>query len=238
MEERIETNWDNLVVITGKRRAGKSTLGCQLALELTGEIDLSHVAYCADDVLRLLGTLQPHDVLLYDEAVLGLLSHGGARDAELTSLIQAFVMSGEKGINCLCCIPDIGLLDSFMKFGGAEYWLHVYERGRAKVFRAWRGERHRTSVSRYPYDRWDELTPLGFGSLGRTKAFRDYEVHKDSRVNAWLARRRVDPTGKLSPCPGCQRLMNVHNLAEHVQGCGPAQKFVKGGFPAPAPASG
>lgn len=243
LEHRIEHRWDNLVVYDGEPRCGKSMGAFDTTLELLGDVDLERVAFSADDVFKLYRQLQPGEILLYDEAVLGLLSHGGARDAELTALIQALSIVGVKRITMIACIPDIRMLDSFVKYGRARYWVHVYarsitDRGYGRVHRAWRGARYRTSVSRLPFDLADDLSPVRFRNLSGTRKWRDYEKLKIERVDRFLDERAIDPTGKMARCPRCSKQMTKWNLAEHAIACKGVPPAAPAATAAPSPPKG
>ncbi len=216
LRQRAENKWDTLLVISGEPGVGKSCLGMQIARGVDPKWPVKNTAYSAEDALRLFRELGPGDSLLYDESVLGLIGQGGGRDEELRSLVQALSIVRLKRITTICCVPDIRLLDSFVKYGRARYWIHVYKRGEAELHRSWRRARHRVSVSLLPYDEYRELSPLGFSNLDRTKLWKEYEENKFARVDEWLEAHSVDPSGKVQKCRGCGKVASKYVIRTHV----------------------
>jgi hypothetical protein len=212
----IRQKYDNVIVLDGFPRKGKSTGGLQLARAIDPRFGLGNIAYTASEVLRLYHRLPPCSVILNDESALGLLSRSGQRDPELMALVQALSIVGIKRMTLVCCLPDIRMLDSFVKYGRARYWINVYTRGRGKVHRAWRGAKYKTSTSRLPYDEFDEVSPIGFHSLARTKFWREYERDKVERIDKWLADHELDPEGRVKVCPDCGKKGSAYNIAVHA----------------------
>jgi hypothetical protein len=231
---RRERNWDNLLVITGRVGVGKTGLGIQIFREVEGAFNLAAVAYSAEEVIDLYRNLPDGGTMLYDESVLGLLSQGGGRDDELRMMVQALSVVRVKRITAILCVPDLRLLDAFVKYGRAQYWLHVRNRGTAKVHKAWIGAKYRVSISKLPYDEARAYNPLGFGNLAVTDPdlWREYEDQKKRRVNEWLDRWRLDPSGKISRCSVCGYVGTKFNVATHK--CpGPPPAPEGGAFPRP-----
>ena len=216
LRQRAASKWDTLMVISGEPGVGKSSLGMQIARGVDPKWPVEHTAYSAEDALRLFRELGPGDSLLYDESVLGLLGQGGGRDEELRALVQALSIVRLKRITTICCVPDMRLLDSFVKYGRARYWVHVYKRGEGELHRSWRRARHRVSVSLLPYDEYRELSPLGFKNLDRTKLWKEYEANKFRRVDGWLEAHSVDPSGKVIRCRGCGKVGSRYLIQTHV----------------------
>lgn len=217
LKRRQARNYDSVVAVSGEPGVGKSSLGIQLVKGVSGELHLDNVAYSAEEVLRAYRNLAPGSSLLYDESVLGLMSQGGGRDDELRAMIQALSIVRVKRITAILCVPDIGLLDSFVKFGRATFWIHVRERGVAKVHRAWKGARYRTSRSLLPYDEGRAWNPLGFEDLAKTDpaTWRAYEELKLDRVDKQLDKWLRDPSGRVEECPDCGFRGNRHNVETH-----------------------
>ncbi len=199
----IRDRYDNLIVIDGTPGVGKSCLGLSLAQAIDPNFSLELCAYSSQDVRSLYRRAKPGDVVLYDEAVLGLLSQGGHRDPELRSMIQMLSIIRVKRVTMILCLPSIQLLDAFVKGGRARFWLNVYTRGLAKPHRVWRRARYRTSLSRMPYDEYADLNPIGYASLARTRLWKDYERQKMERVDRWLKETELDPEGRIVECPNC-----------------------------------
>lgn len=108
--KRLATDWDNVVVIDGPRRVGKTTLGILLMRELDPNWGLDRVVFSAADMLVSYSHLSRGSWVLYDEAVLGLLSRRASSD-ENVALVQAVMAGGKLGISVILCIPDMMNLD-------------------------------------------------------------------------------------------------------------------------------
>jgi hypothetical protein len=214
LQTRIQKKWQNVIVIDGPTGVGKSMAGIELATGVQPDWDVDQAAYCADDAMRLWRELGKSDVLLYDEAVLGLLSQGGRRNEELEKLVQALSIIRAKGITTIVCLPSIWMLDSFVREGLAEFWINIYRRGRGRPHRSWERARYKRP-NRLPYDRIDELTPLGFRNLDGTKIHRRYEPRKLARIDEFLEDKGKDPSGKTQTCKKCGLRTNSYNLATH-----------------------
>ncbi|MHB8351122.1 MAG: hypothetical protein ACYDFT_00260 [Thermoplasmata archaeon] len=215
LRDRARHKWDTIIVVDGEPGVGKSALGIQICRGVDPDFPPENTAYSSEDAYRLYRTLGPGECMLYDESVLGMLGQGGGRSEELRSLVQALSIVRLKRITTVCCIPDIRLLDAFVKYGRARYWIHVYTRGRGKIHRSWQGAKYRTSVSRLPYDSYTDLSPIGFRNLDRSRFWKDYEVQKLQRVNEWLEIHAMDPDGRLSKCVKCGKVASKYQIATH-----------------------
>jgi hypothetical protein len=214
LRTRIENKWQNVIVIDGPTGVGKSHAAIQIALGIQPDWDVEQAAYCADDAMRLWEKLGKKDVLVYDEAVLGLLSQGGRRNDELEKLVQSLSIIRVKGITTIVALPSIWMLDTFVREGLAEFWINVYRRGRGRPHSSWKRARYKRP-NRLPYDRVDELTPLGFRNLDGTKINRRYEPRKIDRIQEFLRNKGEDPSGKTQACKKCGLRTNSYNLATH-----------------------
>ncbi|HEV2317961.1 MAG TPA: hypothetical protein VGV89_10380 [Thermoplasmata archaeon] len=210
----IRRKYDNVVVIDGFPRKGKSTLGIQLARAIDPRFGVNSIAYTAAEVIALYRKLPEGSVILNDESALGLLGRAGKRDPELEALIQALSIVGIKRITLICCLPNIWMLDSFVRAGRARFWINVYARGRGKLHRAHRGA-HYKRTSELWYDSYDDLNPIGFPGLGRTAFWKEYEVHKRKKIDDWLREHELDPEGRVAICPDCGKKGSKYQIAIH-----------------------
>lgn len=216
LRARIRQRWQNVIVVDGRTGVGKSSGGVDLAIGVEPNWDVGHTAFSSEDALRQWRGLARGQVLLYDEGVLGLLSQGGRRNDELTRLVQALSIIRAKGITTIVCIPSIWMLDSFAREGLADFWIHLRQRGRGRVYGSWQGARYRRP-NRLPYDELRRYTPIGFENVERThrKLWAAYYQRKMGAIEGFLSRSEVDPTGKITRCPRCGKTMTRWNLAIH-----------------------
>jgi hypothetical protein len=241
LRRRIQNRRQNIVIIdaadTGE---GKSTLALQLCRGVNPGWTLADTAYSADQArLRYFGYEQtytkawraggalPPAALLWDEAVLGLISQGGRRSEELEKTIQLLSIIRVVGVSVFLCVPRIRMLDTFVREGLAEYWLMVTKRGEATARRSWKGAMHKRP-NRLPYDTIGWVNPIGFRNmdpltmtdeelLERPKdaeLFRAYEEGKLSAVHDFLEQKpEVSP--KYSTCPDCGLRSTNFNVQTH-----------------------
>ena len=124
LRKRIEDDWDNVVLITGAPGSGKSTLGIRLARAISGaRFRPSSVTFSAPQVLARLEAGVKGDSIVYDEAVLGLLS-SEYRSPETMALQKASNIVRAKGMTLILCIPDAWDLAKSFRARRADVWIH------------------------------------------------------------------------------------------------------------------
>ncbi len=162
-----------VIVIDGRETGvGKSTLAMHICRRLDPKFNLEKVTYSAKETLDLYSTAAPGSMIDWDESVLGLLTHRGTRDDELTGIISALSIVRKNDIGTILTVPKIRMLDSLVYNGLAPVWLFVEARGRVRVHRAYKGAQYRKSQPRIAYDLWERVSPMGFSSLDRDNLFR------------------------------------------------------------------
>ena len=130
---RVRTNYDAVEVITGDEGKGKSTYALRKAEALTrGRWNPENLCYSAEDVLRAYQRARKGEVIIYDEAVRGLLA-GETFEEEQRSLIKALALVREKGVILLLCAPSIWLVAKQVRGRRATLWTHIQERGSGLV---------------------------------------------------------------------------------------------------------
>ena len=159
-----------------------STLALRLAQSFEPGFDIKRLCYSASDLLEAYETVQPGQVVLFDESVRGLQA-GDQSTREQKALIQALVLVREKGAILMLCVPDIFLIAKQIRQKRATLWLHVMERGVALIH-------ERNSYLRYEAD-----NTLGF-SRSRNVPLLEWKPFK-STDKLWIAyqdlkRRRLD----------------------------------------------
>ncbi|MCI4360076.1 MAG: hypothetical protein L3J91_00070, partial [Thermoplasmata archaeon] len=213
LRDRIAARRQNIVIIDASDTGeGKSTLGIQLARAVTPNWSVRDTAYSAAEARALYFEYEleyrkawdarrplPSHSLLWDEAVLGLLSQGGRRNDELERTVQILSTIRVIGVSVFLCIPRIRMLDTFVREGLAEYWLMVMHRGEARPHEHFLGAMYRRP-DRLPYDEMSYLNPIGFGNMDgmtmsptelRARAadadlFRAYEDRKLRAIHEFL----------------------------------------------------
>lgn len=131
---RIKHEYDAIELITGDEGRGKSTYALRKAKALTrGKWNPENLCYSAEDVLKAYQRAKKGTVIIYDEAVRGLLS-SETFEAEQRALIKLFALVREKGVILLLCAPSIWLVAKQVRSRRATLWTHITERGEGRVF--------------------------------------------------------------------------------------------------------
>jgi len=131
---RIAHDYDAIELITGNEGTGKSTYALRKAQALThGRWNPENLCYSAEDVLKAYQRAKKGTVVVYDEAVRGLISTE-TFDAEQRALIKLFALAREKGVILLICAPSIWLVAKQVRARRATLWTHIMERGVGRVF--------------------------------------------------------------------------------------------------------
>ena len=232
LRRRQKKGLQNLILITGKPRMGKSTLAFRIGQKLDGDYDYHHVTFSASQLLDRSSELPAESTVQNDDSVLNMLVKAGGLSEEQQVLTQNLATIAYKHFTILLLAQDIGMYKSFAQYKMAEFWLHVEKRGEAKVFRVYQHEQHRISIGRYPYDRFDRriagdgcgpIPTLKFPNLDRNPEYRRYEQYKDEFLADWRRRKAQDPGDKLLACPNCGKLDWKLRTVIHMQSC-PAAK--------------
>lgn len=242
LRERIAERRQNIVIIDASDTGeGKSTLGIQLARGVNPNWSVRDTAYSAEEARALYFEYEqdyrkawdarrplPSHSLLWDEAVLGLLSQGGRRNEELERTVQILSTIRVIGVSVFLCIPRIRMLDTFVREGLAEYWLMVMRRGEARPHEHFLGAMYKRP-DRLPYDEMSSLDPIGFSNLdgmtmskaqlrGRAKdaeLFRAYEDRKLRAIHEFLEEKPGTHESKVATCPTCGLRSTKFNVETH-----------------------
>lgn len=178
---RLEADYDQIVLITGDERSGKSTLAFQLAHVLDPSFHLRRCVFQARDLIERANEASEGEVLWLDEAIKGGMNRD-AMSKPNRELVRYFTVAGERNLCYLVLWPNINWLDSHLRDHRAHWWIHVEERGRARLFWPKKEGPFRSK----PY--WEDLLgrPFTFPKVEGT-GWRFYLAHK---------RRFVDETGR------------------------------------------
>jgi hypothetical protein len=135
----ITKNWDCVILIDGKERAGKSTLGFICAWYLSNEqITINNLAKNTDDAIAKIQTLPDKSVLFIDEGSLSFSSKDAMR-TEQKKIMKILDVVGQKNLTIIIILPSFFELSKAIACRRSKFLLHVYtdeqlERGRFTYF--------------------------------------------------------------------------------------------------------
>jgi hypothetical protein len=126
--QRTISLWDNLIIIDGLERAGKSTLAvtcaCYLAVKLKREFNAEKVFFDIEELTRFAQSTR-EQVIIWDEAVLGGMGQQWA-SAEQMKLKQLLVTCGKYRHILIFIIPDFTILGKYFAVHRSVALLRVY----------------------------------------------------------------------------------------------------------------
>ena len=190
----ITKNWDCVILIDGKERSGKSTLGLTIGAYLDPNFSITNVATGAEAAAMKIGTLPRHSVLLIDEGSLVFNSKDSMR-AEQKRLVKIMDVVGQKNMVFIIVLPSFFDLNKLIAVRRSKFLLHVYtdkklNRGRFTYFGEKKksylyiiGKKNFGSYSKPRadfYGRFVDFNPLGKEYLrAKDKSLREALQEKD-----------------------------------------------------------
>jgi hypothetical protein len=151
LADRVEDGRDNVVMIDGLKRLGKSTLGLRIGNALLSEVTARgvlprrpaylgrplslerDVVYRLDSFLARLEQGQPGEVVLSDEGVLVAQSSAGKSRA-VQALERALSICGRLNLTLIVLAPSLEEIAKAIRGSVlADFWIHVERRGTATV---------------------------------------------------------------------------------------------------------
>jgi hypothetical protein len=139
VKDIIKKNWDCVILIDGKERAGKSTLGFCCAWYLSdGKMTINNLAKNTDDAIAKIQTLPDKSVLFIDEGSLSFSSKDAMR-TEQKKIMKILDVVGQKNLTIIIVLPSFFELNKSIACRRSKFLLHVYtdeqlERGRFTYF--------------------------------------------------------------------------------------------------------
>src|SRR3990167_8652958 len=134
----LDRNWDCFIIIAGKERSGKSTLGLTAASYLYPQLTAQNIAIDGEDAIAKFKTLPNRSVLLIDEGST-MFSSKDSMVSEQKKLIKILNVIGQKQLVMILCIPSYFDLNQYLACERARFLLVTYtnenlERGNAMYF--------------------------------------------------------------------------------------------------------
>jgi len=112
-EFRAQDN-DMVLAYVGNEGTGKSTIALQTALTFNPDFSVNNIAFTIDEFLMILQKAKQGDIVIFDEAVMGLYSKDGQRNTtvEIEKLLTTYRW---KNLLVILCIPDILMLTPYFR---------------------------------------------------------------------------------------------------------------------------
>lgn len=135
----LSKNWDAVILIDGKERSGKSTLGFTCAWYLSnGTITIDNICKDTEDAITKIRTLPDKSILFVDEGSLSFSSKDAMR-REQRKIMKILDVVGQKNLCIIIVLPSFFDLTKPIATRRARFLLHVYtdeelNRGRFSYF--------------------------------------------------------------------------------------------------------
>lgn len=128
MNAATKKHWDQITLITGLERSGKSSLGFHIAERLDPDFPLEHVAFTASEAIKMIDQLEVGDTAILDEAGFALFSEEWMQQ-EQRNLVKLFQIFGIKEMKVILILPHRKLLNVNLRNRRIHWWFHTYAMG-------------------------------------------------------------------------------------------------------------
>jgi hypothetical protein len=192
IEEMVRDGFDCIVMITGRRRTGKSTLGLQIARKVAPTFGLESVAFRVEDFSEILDK-NPYadpDQGRFPQALLDEAGHGLYSKEWMSiwqrNLVKCLEVIGMKNQVCYFILPHMRKLTGDVRDEMAHIWIDVdtkykHERGYAELYM---GIRNKFEQSIW----WNPKCAFKFNDL-KDDFWTGYEAKKIAFVNEIAAEK-------------------------------------------------
>lgn len=128
LESRVEDAWDNIVMITGQERSGKSTLGFhiykKLAERLGKEYSVDNIYFSAKNLHKDAKSADHRDIFMLDEAGAELYGKEWYKQVQ-KSIVKLLQVIGKKELTIILNLPHRTLLNKDIRNRRIHYWFHT-----------------------------------------------------------------------------------------------------------------
>lgn len=206
VQSRIEDGHDNIILVTGPRRAGKSTLTSQLARAVDPKFSVDNVAFPLAEFSQIL-TRNPRadpanrvfPQVILDEAGYDLYA-GNWMTLVSKNMVRKFEVIGEKGQTVWLVLPHRMKLVKGIREDMAEYWISVrllgrrQERGFAILRRAepseWYEESYWQPEAVFEFDAFPPDDEWWAAYMQKKRTFVDFAAAEDPEEEAKFGSRQ------------------------------------------------
>lgn len=206
IENKTRANWDQVILITGEERVGKSTLASHLARRLSPDLEPGDIAWNGYQFLKRSKESSKGSVVWLDEAGASLF-HQEWWNKVQRKIVKAFQIFGKKELRVILVLPHRSLLNKQLRNRRIHWWLHCYTQGNKRGFARLR----KPSKSEWNPDAfWKGQFTLTFPKV-KGDWWDEYEDNKDEFIQKSLAEEGLNQHEKKNK----KRLYNlVYDLCE------------------------
>ena len=124
----LRKDWDWLHVVTGYEGVGKSSLAMQMCIAIDPSFNIGSICFTADEFMRAVDRAKKYQAILADEGSEFLLSRD-AMKRENRDAVKLFTQMRSKNLFIVICIPNIMILDSYVREHRIRSMTRVVRRG-------------------------------------------------------------------------------------------------------------
>jgi len=131
-------DWDLVIIIDGKERAGKSKLAQTIGVAIDSELCMPRITITPDEFHKAIMDAPPGSVVIMDESMTAFFSKAAMSKTNI-NLVRMLAECGQKNLIIIIVLPSIFVLDSYLALHRASCLFHVYtnrkgERGYFKFY--------------------------------------------------------------------------------------------------------
>ncbi len=187
-----EANMDNVVLIDGVERVGKSSLAILIAWLFSSlfRLEKDVAFYLAAEFIHLVDDPEWYRPVLSDEAIASLFNRKSSQPEAIAVITRLFLCGMNRKL-IIVLTPNAYSIDPVIRRHRARWWIHVKSRGHAELYEA-----HRKKI----YSKRGEITEPGTVVVWRpvltfayaplpTDSLRKYEAIKKDRYKTEVVRQ-------------------------------------------------
>jgi len=200
IKERPQKKFDCLILITGPRRCGKSTLAQQLATCVDPNFNCDHIAFYLEDFNEIIKDnpqanpakgLYPQVIL--DEAGFDLFSQNWMQRVQ-KNLVRKFEVIGSRNQIVYLVLPHRMLLNKSLREGMVHYWINVTTWNEERGFAELRiGKENLWQMEMF----WKPLCAFTFNEVGDS-LWKQYTTKKEKFIDDVTSERGVEGENRVS----------------------------------------
>ncbi len=124
----VKNKFDQVTMITGDERSGKSALFFHIATILDENFPLSHITFTQTDVREKVRKISDESVIAMDEAGAAMFAQEWMERGQ-RELVKAFQVFGMKRLKFFITLPHKELLNNRLRNRRTHWWIDVYTKG-------------------------------------------------------------------------------------------------------------